>query len=72
MGGLINIEALTAKINALVEAFNAHTHTIGSGSIIVGVPSAPQTNYNPVVVPKILTPADKLNRKDYEDETIEH
>ena len=72
LGGLINIEALTAKINALVEAFNAHTHTIGSGSIIVGVPSAPQTNYNPVVVPKILTPADKLNRKDYEDETIEH
>lgn len=72
LGGLINIEALTNKINALVEAFNAHTHTIGSGSIIVGVPSAPQTNYNPVVVPKILVPADKLNRKDYEDETIEH
>ena len=72
LGGLINIEALTAKINELVDAFNTHTHTIGSGSIIVGVPSAPQTNYNPVVVPKILVPAEKLNRKDYEDETIEH
>lgn len=72
LGGLINIEALTAKINALVDAFNAHTHTIGSGSIVVGVPSAPQVNYNPVVVPKVLSPASRLEKRDYEDETIKH
>ena len=72
LGGLINIEALTAKINELVDAFNTHTHTIGSGSVIVGVPSAPMTNYNPIVVPKVADPASRLARKDYEDTTIEH
>lgn len=72
LGGLINIEALTAKINELVDAFNAHTHTIGSGSVIVGVPSAPMVNYNPIVVPKVITPASRLARKDYEDTTIAH
>ncbi|MBQ1336375.1 MAG: hypothetical protein IIY37_05525, partial [Selenomonadaceae bacterium] len=34
LGGLINIEALTQKINALVDAFNAHTHTIPTGQIV--------------------------------------
>lgn len=72
LGGLINIEALTAKINALVDAFNAHTHTIGSGSIVVGPPSAPMVNYNPITVPKVLSPASKLEKGDYEDETIKH
>ncbi|MBQ6176665.1 MAG: hypothetical protein IJK29_05645 [Bacteroidales bacterium] len=72
LGGLVNIEALTAKINELVDAFNAHTHIIGSGSVIVGVPSAPMVNYNPIVVPKVLAPASRLSRKDYEDTTIEH
>lgn len=72
LGGLINIDALTDKINALVEAFNEHTHTIGPGSIVVGVPSAPQANYNPVVVPKVLSTASRLEKRDYEDETIKH
>ena len=72
LGGLINIEALTAKINALVKAFNEHTHRIGSGSIVVGPPSAPMTNYNPIVVPKVLSPASELDKSDYEDETIKH
>lgn len=72
LGGLINIEQLTAKINELVEAFNAHTHTLMSGSVIVGVPSAPMTNYNPIIVPKVLTPAKRLVQGDYEDTTIKH
>lgn len=72
LGGLINIEALTAKINALVKAFNDHTHNIGSGNIIVGPPSAPMVNYNPIVVPKVLSPASELDKSDYEDETIKH
>ena len=28
LGGLINIEALTAKLNELVRVFNSHTHTL--------------------------------------------
>ena len=32
LGGLINIEALTAKLNELVQVFNSHTHTAPNGS----------------------------------------
>ena len=35
LGGLINIEPLTRKINDLIEAFNTHTHTIPSGAVAV-------------------------------------
>jgi hypothetical protein len=31
LGGLINIEALTAKLNELVQVFNSHTHTAPNG-----------------------------------------
>ena len=68
LGGLINIEAITAKINQLVEAFNAHTHIIPTGAIVCG--SYP--NANPVTAPKILSPASSFDRTDYEDTTIKH
>ena len=68
LGGLINIEQLTAKINELVEAFNAHTHIIPTGAIVCG--SSP--NANPVTAPKILSPASSFDRTDYEDTTIKH
>ena len=68
LGGLINIEAITDKINQLVEAFNAHTHIIPTGAIVCG--SYP--NANPVTAPKTLSPASKFNKKDYEDTTIKH
>lgn len=55
LGGLINIEALTAKLNELVQVFNSHTHTAPNG------PTTPPT-----------TTANKLQRKDYEDEKIKH
>lgn len=31
LGGLINIESLTAKLNELVQVFNSHTHTAPNG-----------------------------------------
>ena len=68
LGGLINIEALTEKINELVEAFNRHTHTMAPGAIQVGA----SVNAVPVKVPAVLQKASRLNRKDYEDSNITH
>ena len=68
LGGLINIEALTDKINALVEAFNGHTHTVETGKIVCGeYPSVA-----PVLVPAVLKKASRLKKSDYEDETVKH
>ena len=63
LGGLINIEALTEKINDLVDKFNEHTHqvsTTGTATAQTGTAAATQSK------------AEKLDRKDYEDETIQH
>ena len=68
LGGLIKIQELTDKINALVEAFNSHTHLLPVGAVITS--AGPSTN--PVNVPAITKKAAKLNKKDYEDETIKH
>ena len=68
LGGLINIDSLTEKINALVDAFNSHIHTIPSGAVVCGeFPSV-----NPVTVPAVAVKASQLNKKDYEDETVKH
>ena len=72
LGGLINIGALTDRINALIDAFNAHTHTLGSGAVAVGPTGSPYVNAAPITVPEILTPAARLDRKDYEDTTVKH
>lgn len=68
LGGLINIEALTDKLNELVDAFNNHTHTILSGMIICGT----SPNVAPVTVPAITNKKAKLDAADYEDDTIKH
>lgn len=68
LGGLINIESLTDKINALVDAFNGHTHTIPSSAITCG----PYPNSTPVTVPAITSKASKLDKSDYEDDTVKH
>lgn len=68
LGGLIKIQELTDKINTLVEAFNSHTHLLPAGAVITS--AGPSTN--PVNVPAITKKAAKLNKKDYEDETIKH
>ena len=61
LGGLINIDAL-------VEAFNNHTHSIPPGGVVCGnLPSDGPTN-----VPAVLTKASRLSKNDYEDDTIKH
>ena len=67
LGGLINIEQLTEKLNALVDAFNSHTHTIPTGGVVCEKPNAA-----PVQVPKVISPASSFRTGDYEDETIKH
>lgn len=68
LGGLIKIQELTEKINALVDAFNSHTHLLPVGAVITA--AGPSTN--PVDVPAVTKKAAKLNKNDYEDETIKH
>lgn len=72
LGGLIDIAKLTQKVNALVDAFNAHTHTIPSGAILTQGSAAAQTTVAPVSVPAIQERADKLDKGDYEDERVKH
>lgn len=72
LGGLIKIQELTDKINELVDKFNSHTHTLATGTVnVTGSPTA-QTNAAPISVPAITSKASKLNKGDYEDETIKH
>ena len=68
LGGLIKIQELTDKINALVEAFNSHTHLIATGAVVTSA----GPNINPVSDPAVTKKAAKLNKQDYEDETIKH
>lgn len=63
LGGLVNIQALTDKINELVQAFNGHTHlvsTTGSATAQSGNAQAP------------VTKAKMLNASDYEDKKVTH
>ena len=68
LGGLIKIQELTDKINALVEAFNSHTHLIATGAVVTS--AGPKINQGSV--PAVTKKAAKLNKQDYEDETIKH
>lgn len=63
LGGLINIESLTQKINELVRTFNNHTHqvsTTGSASAQTGTAAA------------VTSKASELNKSDYEDTKVTH
>lgn len=62
LGGLINIAVLTDKLNALVDKFNTHTHTVTVGNL-TGIAQA-FTN------PK--QKASAFNQTDYEDTKIKH
>ena len=72
LGGLINIRELTDKINALITAFNNHTHEIPTGGVAVTGNATAQSNPAPVSVPPIAGKHDPVNAEDYEDETIKH
>lgn len=63
LGGLINIESLTQKINELVRTFNNHTHqvsTTGSATAQTGTAAA------------VTSKASELNKRDYEDTKVTH
>lgn len=63
LGGLINIEALTEKINDLVEKFNGHTHqvtTTGTATSQTGTAAATAMT------------AENFDKNDYEDKLITH
>lgn len=63
LGGLINIESLTQKINELVRTFNNHTHqvsTTGSATAQTGTAAA------------VTSKASELNKSDYEDAKVTH
>lgn len=72
LGGLVKIKELTDKLNALIDAFNGHTHQILPGGIAVtGSPSA-QSNAAPVSVPAITGKHAKVKVSDYENEKVKH
>lgn len=71
-GGLINIQTLTDRINALVDKFNSHTHTLQTGAVAVSGPSGASSNPQPITVPAVTSKADRLSKDDYEDTTIKH
>lgn len=72
LGGMIDIAKLTEKVNALVDAFNNHTHTIPSGGISTQGSAAAQSTVSPVTVPAIQQKAEALDKGDYEDEKVKH
>lgn len=65
-GGLVKIEDLTNKLNALVAKFNNHTHSgvvtavVGQATGTIGASGAP------------VSTASDFNKSDYEDEKIKH
>ena len=70
LGGLIKIEDLTNRLNALtdtlnglVRAYNAHTHTGSTGY---------DTFQLVIMPPQDATEADTFRREDYEDKLITH
>lgn len=72
LGGLVNIEDLTDKLNGLVDKFNNHTHMLDVGTVVVQGSPATQTNTSPIIVPSIDSVAEKFNKSDYEDTNIKH
>lgn len=63
LGGLVNIEPLTEKLNALVDAFNGHTHQVSTSGT-----AASQTGTATATMNK----AAKFDKHDYEDDNIIH
>lgn len=72
LGGLVKIEKLTAKLNALIDTFNDHTHQIPiSGVKVEGTPSN-QANTTPISVPAIQSKHANVKISDYENTKIKH
>lgn len=63
LGGLINIEALTEKINDLVAKFNGHTHQVST--------TGTATSQTGTAAATAMT-AENFDKNDYEDKLITH
>lgn len=72
LGGVVKIEQLTQAINALITAFNSHTHELPTGAVAVAGSATAQTNLAPVVVPAITRGHPTLAKAEYEDEKVKH
>ena len=70
LGGLVKVEALTAKLNELIKAFNGHTHELPSGTVAVTGSATAQTNAAPITVPAITSKHAEVARGDYENERV--
>ena len=62
-GGLINIKDLTKQLNALVDTFNNHTHTVSTAGSAVAQSGTAAVTTNQAV---------KFNIIDYQDDKIKH
>lgn len=67
LGGMIKIKELTAKINALINAFNDHTHQIPMGKVAVTGSASSQSNAAPVDIPAITSKHTEVKESDYEN-----
>lgn len=72
LGGLVKVEALTAKLNELIDTFNTHTHELPSGAVAVSGTATAQANAAPITVPAITSKHAKVARGDYENEKVKH
>ena len=63
LGGLVNVDDLVTKLNALVSTFNQHTHAVSTTGT-----AAAQTGTAAAVV----TLADSFIASDFQDEKIKH
>lgn len=68
LGGLVNIEPLIDGLNALVDAYNRHTHTVQVGGVVVGE----LANTAPVAIPKTPAQAQAFDREKLEDTRVQH
>ena len=68
LGGLVNIQPLVEGMNAIVRAFNSHTHQVATGDVVT--PGG--NNTAPVPVPAPSRKLDEFDRKDLEDTTVQH
>lgn len=65
--GLVKINELTNKLNALVQAFNSHTHTVSGTCTVADVPGT-------IAGTALATSgqASQFNASDYKDDKITH
>lgn len=72
LGGLINIEQLTQKLNDFVNTYNQHTHSVSSATFTGTVGGAPATGTITGVTAQPPSAAASFDKSNYEDDKITH